>query len=212
MNRPEEHEGVVQYELEHRPGQAPQQHLIALMDGWRTVLFRLGLVGGGNPTRYNGLGFGNVSRRTAGGGFLISGTQTGHLPVLGSAGYCFVLEYDSGANRISASGPVLPSSEALTHGAVYAACPQAVCVFHVHSPVIWNAADQLGLACSDTEIPYGTPAMADEMGRLCCQAAPTDRGLFVMGGHQDGVIAYGPDEDTAGQLLVASLAKAFSLA
>lgn len=207
MSRGDEREGVVQYHLEYSPGNVVAHRLIAALDGWRTVLFRLGLVGGRDLSRYHGLGFGNVSRRKAGGGFLISGTQTGHLPVLGEAGYCHVLQCDTLGNRIRATGPVKPSSEALSHGAVYAACVQAACVLHVHSPEIWNSATQLAIPRSSPEIPYGTPAMAEEVDRLCRQAPRDDRGLFAMGGHEDGVIAYGPDEDTAGFLLVATLAE-----
>ncbi|MEX0730656.1 MAG: class II aldolase/adducin family protein [Aquisalimonadaceae bacterium] len=206
---PGEREGVVGYNLEHSPGAAPPRHLMARLDAWRTVLFRLALVGGRDPDRYHGLGFGNVSRRLAS-GFLISGTQTGHLPVLNASGYCQVLECDSGANRIRSIGPVPPSSEALSHGAVYAARPRAGCVLHAHSPDIWNAARQLDLPASSAAVPYGTPEMAAELDRLCRQSAMRDRGIFAMGGHEDGVIAYGPDEETAGQLLVATLARALA--
>ncbi len=204
----EEREGVIRFRLEHRAAPPAAIAVIAELDAWRTVLHRLGLVGQ-DPARYHGLGFGNVSMRDAGGrGFLVTGSQTGHLASLRPDGYCRVLRCDVAANLIVAEGPVPPSSEALSHGAVYAARPRAGCVLHGHSPDIWRMADILGLPCSDPAVPYGTPAMAGEVERLCVERLEPDRGLFVMGGHEDGVIVYGATPSTAGQLLVSTLTQA----
>nr|WP_282571352.1 class II aldolase/adducin family protein [Methylonatrum kenyense] len=155
------------------------------------------------------MGFGNVSCRR-GSGFIISGTQTGERESLAVDGYCQVTDCDPTVNRVEASGPVRPSSEALTHGAVYRARPQAGCVLHGHSSEIWQRATNLGLAVTDAAVTYGTPAMAAEVARLLDAAGMADSGVFAMGGHEDGVIAFGPDEDTAGGLLVAALACALT--
>lgn len=202
-----EREGVVRYELEFEAGAAPAVEDIAALDAWRHVLFRLGLIGGNDPERYHGLGFGNVSRRLPGAGlqFVISGTQTGHLEHAGPANYCTVSHCDPGTNRVVASGPVRPSSEALTHGAVYAAEASAGCVLHAHNPLIWQQAAALGLPQTPPEIPYGTPEMATTVAALC-QQHPGE--VFAMAGHEDGIIAYGRDEAEAGQRLVAVLARA----
>lgn len=206
----EEREGVVRYRLEFEKGAAPAIEAVAALDAWRHVLFRLGLIGGNDPQRYHGLGFGNVSRRLPGAGlqFVISGTQTGHLEHAGRQNYCTVSHCDPAANRVVASGPVQPSSEALTHGAVYSADATVGCVLHAHNPLIWQQATALGLPQTPAEIPYGTPEMAAAVATLC-QQYPGE--VFVMAGHEDGVIAYGRDEAGAGQRMVTTLARALAL-
>ncbi|MFM8333814.1 MAG: class II aldolase/adducin family protein, partial [Candidatus Methylumidiphilus sp.] len=97
------------------------------LNAWRQILFRLGLTGL-DPRRYGGLAFGNVSLRTQGSRFAVSGTQTGGKPRLGPQDYCLVTGFDLAHNRIHAEGPVKPSSEALSHGAVYAANRSVGCV------------------------------------------------------------------------------------
>ena len=204
-----EREGVVRYRLDFQPGPAPAQESVALLDAWRHVLFRLGLIGGNDPARYHGLGFGNVSRRLPGADlrFVISGTQTGHLAHAGASQYCTVTYCDPSANHVMAEGAVRPSSEALTHGAVYVADPAAGCVLHAHTPLIWGQAETLGLPATPADVPYGTPAMAESVAGLC-QRYPGE--VFVMAGHEDGVIAYGRDEAEAGQRLVTALARALT--
>ena len=49
---------------------------------------------------------------------------------------------------------------------------------------------------------YGTPEMAYEMIRLQKRTTIADHGAVVMGGHQDGVIAFGPSvAEAAGEIL-----------
>lgn len=204
-----EREGVIRFQLDFTPGPPPSPRAVAELDAWRSILFRLQLVGR-DPDRYHGLGFGNVSCRDGEAGFLVSATQTGHAAVLGPGGYCRITACDPRRNHVVATGPAKPSSEALSHAAVYAARPRAACVLHGHSPDIWQAAERLGLPVSDPAVPYGTPEMAAEVDRLCREALDADAGLFVMGGHEDGVMAYGPDPETAGLLLVRTLAAALA--
>ena len=204
-----ETEGVIKYRLEFRQAPAPAAGLIGEINGWRDVLHRLGLLGQ-EPGRYAGLGFGNVSLRLAdGSGFVISGTQTGHLGRLGAQHYCLVTRCEPEHNRIIAQGPVRPSSEALTHGALYAADPQIRCVLHAHSPDIWTLRDRLGLAATGAEVPYGTPAMAIQVQELL-RGPAARQGIFAMAGHEDGVVAFGPDPEAAGGVLVSYLARALA--
>lgn len=203
-----EQEGVIRFDLRYRPGPGPSRDAIAALDGWRSILHRLQLIGR-DPARYGGLGYGNVSRRL-GTGFIVSGTQTGDRESLAVDGYCQVTRCDPARNRVDATGPVRPSSEALSHGAVYLARPRAGCVLHGHSPEIWQRAAVLGLAVTDPDVGYGTPAMAAEVARLLDAACMVEAGVFAMGGHEDGIIAFGPDEDAAAGRLVAVLARALA--
>ena len=199
-----EQEGVIKYRLDHQPDDAPDDATaFQALRAWRAVLHRLALVGQ-HPNRYIGYGYGNVSVR-AGQGFLISGTQTGAPEQLPRTGYAQVLHCDIAANRIVARGPVKPSSEALTHGAVYAVDPAIGCVLHVHSPELWSSAT--AYPCTPAGVPYGTPAMAEAVARLYRETPLRDVGLFTMRGHEDGVVAFGVSPEQAGTRLVAALAE-----
>jgi len=202
-------EGVIKFNLDFRPGPAPSAAEIVEINRWRQRLHALGLVGQ-DPARYEGLGFGNVSVRCPG-GFLISGTQTGGLAQLGPEHYARVVASDPQANAVSAVGAIRPSSEALTHAALYACDAALGSVLHVHSPRLWQRASLLGLPLTDAAVPYGTPAMSAEMARLYCDPQARRTGLFAMGGHEDGLVAFGRDPQAAGEVLEAVLQRAATL-
>ena len=204
-----ETEGVIKFELDHRDGPAPTTEL-GTLNAWRTVLHRLGLVGQVEG-RYGGYGFGNVSVRD-GAGFLISGTQTGRPENLDPDAYVAVLDCDPAANRIISQGRVKPSSESLTHGAIYTADSTVGCVLHAHSPEIWQRIDELGLPATPADVAYGTPAMAETVATLLADSRMPRPGVFATRGHEDGVFAFGSRPDDAGMALVGVLARALALA
>lgn len=205
-----ESEGVIQYKLDHRRGPLPTGVDLAGLFRWFVQCRERGLIGR-TRSRYDGLAYGNISVR-APQGFVISGTQTGGNARLTAEDLAWVTEFDADANRLTAQGPTAPSSEAMTHGQIYRASPASNAVIHVHSPLIWRHADTLGLAQTAAAATYGTPAMAAEVDRLLRAAADRSVGIFAMGGHEDGIIAYGTDLDQAGDLLLAILAAAQSVA
>lgn len=200
-------EGVIKFDLQFHPGPPPAAGLLDELEGWRTIFRRLGLLGR-DPARYEGLGFGNLSRRCAGDAFIISGTQTGGLERLGPEHYVTVRECDPAANRVVADGPVRPSSEALSHGVLYRADPRIAWVMHLHSPELFAARARLGLPATDPAAPYGSPAMAAEIARLAPVAGWP--GLLVMGGHEDGILAFGAAAAETGALVVRTLAAALA--
>ena len=178
------------------------------LEAWRIVLFRLSLVGQ-TPDRYEGFGFGNLSARSAR-GFWITGTQTGELATLREDQYAEVVGADLETNRLEAAGRVHPSSEALTHAAIYAADPGAEAVFHGHSPEIWGSHEALELPTIDHSIEYGTPDMAHATAALL--ARHVERPLvFVTLGHEDGVFALGQSADATGAILVDRFAAALGI-
>jgi len=202
-------EGVIKYRLDFTPGPPPDKILVRNINAWRHVLHLLGLIGQ-DDGRYAGLGFGNVSCRLAPGKneFIISGTQTAHLSKLNAEQYVLVTECNINNNHIVASGRVKPSSEALTHGLLYQTSPVVNVVFHVHCPQIWNHARELSIPSTANEATYGTPQMALEISRLMLQRATVESGIIIMGGHLDGVIAFGQTADEAGNTLVDTFAQA----
>lgn len=202
-----ESEGVIKYRLDYRAAQAQPVAGFAALNAWRSLLWRLGLIGQ-DPARYGGLGYGNISLRLETGGFLVTGTQTGHLPHLTPEHYVRVLEARPEDNYLQAEGPLPPSSEALTHAVVYDNSALACCVAHGHNPDIWRRAAELGLPTVPAHIAYGTPDMAAAV-RTLVQRHP-EQGLIAMLGHEDGLLAYGATVERACWLLARYLAWALA--
>ena len=200
-----ETEGVIRYRLDYRPGALPADVPLSHLFLWFARCREKDLIGR-DPKRYDGFAYGNISLR-AEPGFVISGTQTGAKPALSADDLSWVRNIDPAHNRLSATGPARPSSEAMTHGQVYLTLPAAHAVIHVHSKLIWSQAQRLGLALTAAEAGYGTPEMATEVERLLRSAA-ANRGAFAMGGHEDGIVAYAEDMETAGSLLLDLLDRA----
>lgn len=194
-------EGVIKFHCDHDHGRLEPID-IGELSAWRDMLKQLGLLGQ-DPLRYGGYGFGNVSMRTAA-GFLVSGTQTGELDNAALEAYAEVIAWNLAANRVTSRGMTRPSSESLTHAAIYSLNPDIRWVFHVHSPDIWNAAPENSLPTTPSSIEYGTQEMADAVSALF--DCGISEGVFAMGGHEDGIISFGTTAESAGSLIVSALA------
>ena len=208
-----EQEGVIKYRLNHSfASLSNSQADYEALNAWRRIMFQLELIGQ-NPDRYDGYGFGNISQRTLENPqqFLITGTQTGHLPYLHRQHYCLVQTTDLENNTITSTGPCKPSSEALTHAAVYQSDNTIGSVIHVHNPEIWRQAERLKLPQTSMSTPYGTLEMALEVGELITSGRIFDGCLFTMPGHQDGVVAFGTTLQQAAQELIKFLALALAI-
>jgi hypothetical protein len=210
-------EGVIKFSAAHEDRALPRHRFAktcAQLSAWREVLFHLGLIGQ-DPARYDGAGYGNVSVRTGPfpgergrRAFVISGTQTGGAPCVSLQSYCVVTAYDARMNRVDSWGPILPSSESMTHGALYDLGPHIRAVLHVHAPHLFARARELGVPTSRDGVRYGTPDMAREVARLYRETPLEVRGVLAMGGHEDGIIAFGRDLDDAGAKLLSLAARA----
>jgi ribulose-5-phosphate 4-epimerase/fuculose-1-phosphate aldolase len=133
------------------------------------------------------------------------------MPELDARHYTLVESYDAAANRVVAQGPVKPSSESLTHGILYDLDTRIQAVLHVHSPDIWQTAGALGIPITEASVAYGTPAMAAEVQRLFRETDVLRLRIFSMGGHADGIVAFGQTVAEAGATLLAALARAQQL-
>jgi ribulose-5-phosphate 4-epimerase/fuculose-1-phosphate aldolase len=211
-------EGVTKFSTTHAraPLSSLERDVARSLCGWRAVLFRLGLVGR-DPQRYGGAAYGNVSARVGpfpgergARAFVVSGTQTGDLPEVDVDHFCTVTRYELRRNHVVSHGPIAPSSESMTHGAVYDVSPTVRAVLHVHAPMIFRAAAALSLPCTAAGIDYGTPEMAWEVARLWRSTALPEVGVFAMTAHEDGIIAFGRSLDEAGARLIRALARALS--
>ncbi len=196
-------EGVIKFHLTHEEGPALPEEISAELRAWFVILRKLALLGQ-DPDRYLGYAYGNLSVRTKD-GFVITCTQTSGKSTLTQEDFARVTAFHIQDNRLISEGPCPPSSEAMTHGAVYQALPQAGAVFHVHSPQIWQNAKALGLPETDAAIEYGTPEMAEAVINLLRN---NPAGVFSMGGHEDGIVAWGKNAAEAGCRLLKGLARA----
>ena len=200
-------EGVIKFQLDFVEGPAPAEGLLVELNAWRSVFKRHGLLGQ-DPGRYDGYGFGNLSRRlpeSDGDAFVISGTQTGHRHALRPEDYATVLACNPETNSLQATGQVKPSSEALSHGVLYQYAPDIKWIMHLHSPDIFRQRTRLNLPGTAPDADYGTPAMAAELLKLAQSYDPKEPRLLVMTGHSDGILAYGPSAQATGELVIATL-------
>ena len=213
-------EGVTRFQVDHEIRMLEERvygETAVVLAAWREVLARLGLIGR-DPSRYQGAGYGNVSARVGPFGdigrgqrrFLVTGTQTGGRPRVTLEDFSLVERYDVLRNHVRSMGPVPPSSESLTHGAIYDIAPTARVVLHAHAPEIWRHARSLGLPMTRVEAQNGTPEMALEVQRLYRESTLSGTGMLAMGGHEDGVIAFGSTAAEAGETLVRHLARALA--
>jgi L-ribulose-5-phosphate 4-epimerase len=209
-------EGTVKFQLDYTAGQMLSYEEIRVLNAWRKLFYATGLIGQ-DPLRYGGYGYGNVSQRfppyisSAQARFAVSSTQTGELPELTAAHYCVVTECWPAQNRVVAYGPLKPSSESMTHGMVYRMDDAVRYVFHAHSPTIWHAASALDIPITSESVPYGTPEMAEEVQRLFRDTQVQLRGIFAMGGHEDGVVSFGRSAEEAGNVMIDCLVQAFAI-
>lgn len=189
--------------------------LLDELNGWRSVLQFFGLIG----QDHSGVGYDNLSRRLSihskGSGleFIITGSQTGHLQTLGIEDYVAVISCFPDRN-LAYYSPLAgnnncrqPSSESMTHYAVYAET-DAEFVFHVHSREIWQARSKLSLPATPEIVKYGTPAMAEAMRRLLVTPGVSERRIMAMGGHPDGIIAWGRTAEETDRVIMENLAEA----
>jgi ribulose-5-phosphate 4-epimerase/fuculose-1-phosphate aldolase len=177
-------EGYVKYTAEHTQAAAIAHPLWPVLNEARTQLYDLGLIG----MYQNGIGFGNVSVRIRGDEFLISGTATGAKRELSPNEYCLVRNCDIEGNSVQSFGPIQASSESMSHGAIYRACPKAVCVIHIHSKTIFDGMLRGNFLSTPKSAAYGTPEMARAIGNV---VGRSDHGRIVLAGHDEGVITWG---------------------
>lgn len=211
-------EGVIKFTAEHRHEPlSPRRHgeTACRLTAWREIFAKTGLVGQ-EPGLYGGFGYGNVSARVGAPGmprgrrsFLISGTQTSGKACMSLDDFCLVETYDEHQNRVESCGVIMPSSESMTHGAVYNLGPHIRFVFHAHSAVIWRRRGELRLPTTDPSVAYGTPEMAREVGRLFRSTALAEQRIFAMAGHEDGIVVFGRTAAEAGEVMLRYLAQAY---
>lgn len=192
-------EGYTKYRVDWQPDAQLPKERIAAIDACRRRLFAAGLIG---FDAEHEVGYGNLSQRAEDlGGFIITGTRTGDIEATDTHHYSLVTGWEIDANQVHCRGPVQASSEALTHAAIYELDPAIGAVVHVHSPELWQTLKGK-LPTTAKDIAYGTPEMAHELQRLYRDTYLKAHGVAVMGGHADGLIAFGRNIDQASRRIL----------
>jgi len=193
-----ESEGYVKYQCNWiRSAPLSTQDLLDI-NACRDKLFRLGLIG----AYANGIGFGNLSIRLGQSNqFIISGTQTGHLPSLNEQHYTRVIEVDFSQNVVTCEGPIQASSESMTHAVFYMINKDINAVIHVHCPYLWGNLINT-FPTSQSIVSYGTTEMTKEVVRLYKERDLKEKKMMVMSGHKDGIIAFGKDLCEAKRVII----------
>lgn len=191
-------EGYIKFKAEWTQAPALPFDRLARLDHWRRKLYSLGLIG----SYPDGIGYGNLSCRwDKPGQFAITGSATGNLPELDSRHYSLVTAVDLTQNRLWCQGPIVASSESMSHAVIYRECPQVMGVVHVHHLRLW---EQLlhRVPTTDPSAAYGTPEMARSIIRLLQETNLPEQRIFVMEGHREGIFAFGKNLDDAGEVLL----------
>jgi ribulose-5-phosphate 4-epimerase/fuculose-1-phosphate aldolase len=171
---------------------------LAELNAYRRRLLPLGLIG----VDSNGIGFGNLSIRDgATDNFYITGSATGSIPELTPADCAKVVAYDLEGNWLRFEGSRIPSSESLTHAAIYESDSKAGAVIHCHDSKLWPALLNQAPTSSKT-IDYGTPELAYEIMQLFKQTDVRNRKILVMAGHEAGIMTFGKDLEEAFAVLM----------
>jgi len=169
------------------------------LNACRRKLLELRLIG----LDSSGIGFGNLTVRDRGTrNFYITGSATADLPKLLLTDCVRVVDYDFKKNWLRYEGTAIPSSESLTHAAIHESDSMTSAVIHCHDSGLWAALLDRAPTTSKA-VAYGTPEMADEIVRLFEVSDVRSKKMFVMAGHEAGVVAFGKNLEDAFDVLIA---------
>jgi len=179
-------EGYIKYHFDwKRDFIALKKNELEEMNYWRAKLIAKSWIG----VYDDGIGYGNISRRGLANEFYISGSATGGIPILSKDDYALVNEYDISKNYLKCSGQTAASSESLSHAALYENSESTKVIIHIHDLKLWKKYKNV-LPTTSMQTSYGTPEMAYELQKIQSQIEFGSK-VIVMGGHEEGIIAYG---------------------
>ena len=93
-------------------------------------------------------------------------------------------------------GTAIPSSESLTHAAIYESDPSTSALIHCHDSGLWaTLLDRAPI--TSKSVAYGTPEMAYEIMRLFKGTDLRSRKILVMAGHEGGIVTSGQNFEEA---------------
>jgi L-ribulose-5-phosphate 4-epimerase len=170
---------------------------IEKLNDWRQKLYNVNLLG----VYPDGIGFGNVSQRSEGNRFYISGSKTGSYEFLNESHYAEVIDFDLKKNWVKCVGGTIASSESMSHAVIYQQYAHVNAVFHVHNLELWEKL-LWEIPTTPESAPYGSPEMANEILQLFKTTDVLQTKLFAMAGHQEGLFTFGETLEEVGNILL----------
>lgn len=184
-----EDEGVIKYTQHFVQAPAPERKEVRELLTHRVLCREEKWIGALD----DGTGFGNISAKSGNiesHQFYISGTQTGHIPILSPEHVTLVEKFSIEENTLWCKGPVKASSEAITHAAIYCCSSKIKAVIHIHAKELWEYF-KFKVPTVGEDIPYGSPEMASAVSSLYTFGTLAEEKMLVMAGHEDGIISFG---------------------
>lgn len=194
--------GYIKFQAQWQP--APALPIESLQDliQQRDAFHRLGLIG----VYDNGVGYGNISQRwNDKNEFVISGSATGHLLNVSTAHFTLVIKVDIAKNTVWCEGPIIASSETMSHAVIYQECPEIRAVVHVHHAALWKKL-LYQVPTTDASATYGSPEMAYSIIKLLKSSNLRQQQIFVMEGHPEGIFVFGESLSKCADLLTSQFA------
>jgi L-ribulose-5-phosphate 4-epimerase len=170
---------------------------IEALTKWRDIMYESGLIGAYS----NGIGYGNISIRANANSFYISGTATGRLPALEETHYPLVNSWSFSKNSLKCTGIINASAESLSHAVIYESLSDVGAVIHIHHKGMWDKYLNK-MATTSPDVLYGTPDMAKEIQKIIMTIKPGHDQILLMGGHEEGIVAWGKTLDDAGETIL----------
>jgi len=167
------------------------------LNSWRKKLYKLNLIGAFD----NGVGFGNISIRVQDlSSFYITGSATGHLPLLKMEHYSLVTNTDIINNSVYCKGLIKASSESLSHSVFYKSNKNINSVIHIHNSKLWKYfLHKYPTTSKNAE--YGTPKLAEELESII-KSSNNSYGIIILEGHEDGIFVFGNNINIAGEQVI----------
>jgi len=195
-------EGYIKFNSDWKKSSPFPYSTVEGLNAWRQRLYQVNLVG----AYPDGIGFGNVSQRLEGDTFIISGSKTGNFDTLNASHYSTVINFNIQKNWVQCEGPIIASSESMSHAVIYQECSEVNAVFHVHHLELWKKW-LYKIPTTPKTAAYGTPKMANEIIQLFKTTTVIDQKIFAMAGHEEGLFSFGKTLDEAGNVLLEILKK-----
>jgi hypothetical protein len=190
-------EGYIKFNSDWEEAKHFQFSDIKELNQWRQKLYDVNLLG----VYPDGIGFGNVSQRSSGNKFIISGSKSGSVSHLDESHYAEVIDFDIKKNWVKCIGETIASSESMSHAVIYEQYSKVNAVFHVHHLGLWKKL-LWKIPTTPESAPYGSPEMANEILHLFQTTDVMHKRLFAMAGHEEGLFAFGNTLEEAGIVLL----------
>ncbi len=179
-------EGIIKFNYELTPAKLIGSQFVKDINQCRSNLIKYGLIG----VNQAGESYGNISVRFNQNEFIITASQTGSYQTLESQQLVVIKKCIFEDNKVLAAGEFKPSSESLTHGAVYSSDRRIKAVIHVHSLFLWQHLLNNHFPSTPQSAQYGSLELANAIIELFKDSRVFSQKIFVMAGHREGVVSF----------------------